>query len=310
MHNSFNPKKDLVARKPNDMVLKTDSGTGPLEYLIFTSFFTVPMKYDADKDTVLEVDIGTITDKNLKGSFCTRIKNACEKVSLWQLQIPGNGRTKYEFINMFISIKRDEDKIIGIISQKVVPHIKNYFKNGFTQMPMCEAKKLKTLYQLKFLQLFLRFKDYKNPKFKIGWLKSYLGVSSNDYKKYSHFKNKVVFPSFTGINTETSFDIGFKEVKKNNKVEELMLIIPTKNKNKKTINDTTLQPDEFDFALECFERLSTEEQKPYYEGVAEYLGYNMALYDAGSRFLKDNEKLLKQFKTAEEFIVEFRNRHV
>lgn len=293
-----------VAWKPNNLRLKMGNGSGPIEYLIFTSFFTVQMEFDSDNDVILRVDIDLITKKKLKGSFCNRIKTACENVSKWQLEIPGNGRTRYDFINIFISITRRENKIIAVISKKVAPYIKDYFTKGFTKIPMIEARNLKTLYQLQLLELCLRFKNCKKPVFDIEWIKSHLNIPKNKYKRYPHLKKRVFSSSFNGINTNTSFNFNFEEIKKGNKVVALKLV-PIRNKKDLMDSIEDQHDKEFDFALTCFNLLPIEDKKQYYEGLFDSLGSEMALYAATDKFLNENDSLLKTSKTSNDFIKAF-----
>ncbi len=300
MNNLEKRKNRPIAWKPNDMRLKTEAGYGLTEYLLFTSIFIIPIKPSED-NVMVEIDIKNITDRKLKGSTCTKIRNAIENVSKWQLEIPGNGRTKYKFINIFCVIERHEDKIIALLNKEAIPLILEYFSKGFTKIPIKEFMKLSTFYQAKTLELCERFKKYKKPIFDLVWLKSYFGIPEGKYNRWPHLKKRVIDPSFSGINSKTSFKYSFKEIKRGNKVIAIRLINGCDNESK--TNDKCEHDKEFEFASDCFNQLSPEEKKDLLKGSELFQDEEFKVLHAIEKFRTKYKNILVKCETTDEVLI-------
>ena len=101
----------------------------------------------------------------------------------------------FQFSALFYDINTDEQ---GQISFEVNPKLKPYLLNissNFTSYHLEHITKLKSYYSIRLYELLKQYQDNSGD----GWwkvtlekLKEILKIEINQYKKYSHFKNKIL----------------------------------------------------------------------------------------------------------------------
>lgn len=113
-------------------------------------------------------------------------------------------------------------------NQKLKPYLLEIQKK-FTKISIGEIIGLRSVYAIRIFELLKQYENLGTRTFKIGELKSYCGISNNQYALYSNLKSKVLEISKREINSKTNYIVDYKEIKESRKVVEIEWTIKKKN---------------------------------------------------------------------------------
>jgi len=123
----------------------------------------------------------------------------------------------------------------GYIEFSFDPKLKPYLlqlKECFVSYHLKNIVQLKSSYSIRIYELLKQYEKIGNRTFELAELKHILGISENDYLKYSHFKSRVLLPSQKEIPEKTDLKFTFKEIKNGREIVKIKFIIKQKNKKK------------------------------------------------------------------------------
>jgi plasmid replication initiation protein len=132
----------------------------------------------------------------------------------------------------------------GYCSVEFHPELKPYLlqlKEQFTQISFADLMGFKGAYTARILELTAQYASTGKRITAIDEIKGWCGIGNDEYKKYSHFKLKVIDPAKKEINDKTKYNISYKEIKKSRKVDKLEWSVARKDEEK-VKPDLTLIP--------------------------------------------------------------------
>ena len=110
------------------------------------------------------------------------------------------------------------------INQVMKPYLLN-LKSHFTKYYIGYVIHLRSTYSIRIYELLKRFEHLGEASFELGRLKYTLGVDPDEYKIYSHFKNKALLFAQKELFEKTDLAFTFEEIKSGKKVTEIRFII-------------------------------------------------------------------------------------
>lgn len=282
-----------VAFKPNNIILNTKDRCSALEKQLLMVLFVVPaMKFP--KSRQLSIDISMITTKPLKGSIYDRLKVALDNITDAKFEVYQDD-AHYGFINVFEKAFRDGDNIISLITQSAIDVIREQMSNGFTMMSLGDTIRLTTGYQFVFLEYILRYNGYKSPSILLVDIKRRLGIPTDKYSRWIHFKQRIAESSINSLNKILGYNIKLIPEKTGNKNVKFSLITGGHQAKEEGQRD--------DFNLRCFNLLPTNEREKYTNKIPEFVkSETVALITSVDFFAKDHRQLLEASNSPDEFI--------
>lgn len=110
------------------------------------------------------------------------------------------------------------------INQVMKPYLLN-LKSHFTKYYIGYVIHLRSTYSIRIYELLKRFEHLGEASFELGKLKYTLGVDPDEYKIYSHFKNKALLVAQKELFEKTDIAFTFEEIKSGKKISEIRFII-------------------------------------------------------------------------------------
>ena len=101
------------------------------------------------------------------------------------------------------------------------PNLKPYFlqlSQNFTKYFLKNILELKSFYAIRIYELLKQYEKLKERKIEIKELRDILQIKETEYKKYSHFKDKILKTAEREINEKTDLKVSFEEIKTGRKV--------------------------------------------------------------------------------------------
>ena len=101
------------------------------------------------------------------------------------------------------------------------PNLKPYFlqlSQNFTKYFLKNILELKSFYAIRIYELLKQYEKLKERKIEIKELRDILQIKETEYKKYSHFKDKILKTAEREINEKTDLKVSFEEVKTGRKI--------------------------------------------------------------------------------------------
>ena len=101
------------------------------------------------------------------------------------------------------------------------PNLKPYFlqlSQNFTKYFLKNILELKSFYAIRIYELLKQYEKLKERKIEIKELRDILQIKETEYKKYSHFKDKILKTAEREINEKTDLKVSFEEIKTVRKV--------------------------------------------------------------------------------------------
>lgn len=130
----------------------------------------------------------------------------------------------------------------GIVELEFSPKLKPFLlkiKEEFTKFDINNVMQLKSSYSPRLYELL---KQYQNMERKeriitIEKLKWFLGIESDEYKLYAHFKSRVIIPAQKELVQKTDISFEFEEKKEGRKVVAIKFVIVPKYQSIKQIEE-------------------------------------------------------------------------
>ena len=168
------------------------------------------------------------------------------------------------------------------------PKLKPYFlqlKKNFTMYRLENVLSLCSFYSIRIYELLKQRENLKKREIKLEELKKFLDVESK-YKKYSHFKERILQTSKREINKKTDLLIDFEEIKRGKKVFIINFII----KQKEYIKKIETEYKKNNKVEELFKILPYEEQLDIRKKELKKLVkiYNFELLKSDIKYCKKN----------------------
>jgi len=118
------------------------------------------------------------------------------------------------------------------INQVMKPYLLN-LKSHFTKYYIGYVIHLRSTYSIRIYELLKRFEHLGAASFELDRLKYTLGVDPDEYKIYSHFKNKALLVAQKELFEKTDIAFTFEEIKSGKKISEIRFIIKKNNPEQK-----------------------------------------------------------------------------
>jgi len=121
----------------------------------------------------------------------------------------------------------------GYVELEFSPKLKPYLlllKERFTKLSLEQMVTFNSQYSGRIFEILKQYQNIGFRIFKIGDLKSLLGIEIGEYKLYGDFKRKILLKAQKEINYGSELLIDFEEIKKGRKVESIRFIIKTNGK--------------------------------------------------------------------------------
>ena len=116
----------------------------------------------------------------------------------------------------------------GTIKLRFAPDLKPYLlqlKTAFTSYKLSNILSLKSGYSIRLYELMKKWQHLGRWEYPVQDLKDKIGIETNTYKQYGHFKSRVLQPAVIELNKKTDLTIEFKEIKKGRSIENIEFTI-------------------------------------------------------------------------------------
>lgn len=135
-----------------------------------------------------------------------------------------------------------------MFSDLIRPYLIN-LKEQFTKYPLNNVSGLKHIYSIRLYELLCQFRTCRFRAIGVSELRTFLNLE-NKYPRFDSFKQRVITPALTELNSKSDLMIEYSEIKKGRNIEllhfsfkvkdrELKQVKQSKSKHKqKTFNDS------------------------------------------------------------------------
>lgn len=116
----------------------------------------------------------------------------------------------------------------GYVDVAFSPKLKPFFlhlKSKFTTYKLENVMQLKSFYSIRIYELLKQYQTLGKRTITVNNLKTILGIEPREYKKYGHFKDRVILVAHREINEKTDILFEYREIKLSRKVNELEFTI-------------------------------------------------------------------------------------
>ena len=176
----------------------------------------------------------------------------------------------------------------GIIDLSFSPDLKPYMlqlKNQFTSYQLSNILSLHSTYSIRLYELLKKWQHLGKWENTIEELKLKFGVTEGTYKRYNHFKTRVLTRAIDEMNEKTDLHIEFEEIKKGRSVNRIKFMIKhsaEKEIKLSTIPEKTKKPAENE---DVRTRLNGLADKKLYQFTQNYFSqlYQGALFIWGDK---------------------------
>jgi len=118
------------------------------------------------------------------------------------------------------------------INQVMKPYLLN-LKSYFTKYCIGYIVHLRSTYSIRIYELLKRFEHLGETSIELDRLKDTLDIDPDEYKIYSHFKNKAILVAQKELFEKTDIAFTFEEIKSGKKISEIRFIIRKNNPEQK-----------------------------------------------------------------------------
>ncbi|WP_306978422.1 replication initiation protein [Alkalibacillus salilacus] len=146
------------------------------------------------------------------------IKNLMTKV----IEIPREKGNGWIICNWASHVEYIEGE--GRIEFGFDPKLKPYLlqlKQAFTSYKLSNILSLKSAYAIRLYELVKKWQHLGRWEVTVDQLKEKLGIPEDKYKRYGHFKSRVLTSSIEELNANTDITVSFEEVRKSRKIEKI-----------------------------------------------------------------------------------------
>jgi len=151
----------------------------------------------------------------------------------------------------------------GRIEIEFSPKLKPYLlqlKENFTKYQLENVLSLSSFYAIRIYELCKQYEKIKERMIEVEKLKEILKIQDK-YKKYNHFKEKVLEIAKREINEKTDINISFEEIKTGRKVTSIKFLIEKKEKEIEKVEN------KIDFEIEDIDKFKDLEDIKYFEDI-------------------------------------------
>ena len=109
----------------------------------------------------------------------------------------------------------------GYVLLEFSPKLKPYLlqlQSHFTKIDLVDTMKLKSVHAIRVFELLLQYLIIGKRKITIDDLRSYCGITKNEYNFYADVKRYVIEKAKNEINAKTEYEIDYTEIKESRKV--------------------------------------------------------------------------------------------
>jgi plasmid replication initiation protein len=141
-----------------------------------------------------------------------------------------NPETKATMQMAWLSFAHWEPKK-GMCYLEFHPQLKPYLlglKGHFTEIGFSEFLGLKSIYAVRVFEILIQYESIGKRIISVESLRSWCGLSSDEYPFYADVKRRIIDRAKMEINTKTGYEVDYKEIKESRKVIELEWTIKKK----------------------------------------------------------------------------------
>jgi len=158
-------------------------------------------------------------------AYYHELKSILKRLLSRVLEIPGEdgGYTLLHWVDSAEYIPK-----AGEIELRIHPKLKPYLlklKERFTTYYLKAVIGLRSSYSVRLYELLKQYQSIGRRRFSIEELKSLLKIEPGEYRRYNHFKERVILQAQRELKEKTDIYFDFREIKKGRKVVELEFTI-------------------------------------------------------------------------------------
>jgi len=156
----------------------------------------------------------------------------------------------------------------GEIELRIHPKLKPYLlklKEKFTTYYLKAVIGLRSSYSVRLYELLKQYQNIGRRRFSIEELKSLLKIESGEYRRYNHFKERVILQAQRELKEKTDIYFDFREIKRGRKVVEIEFTI-LENPKFKALKEEAKVEEEKERLKKRYEELFRK-WKPYLDRV-------------------------------------------
>lgn len=114
-------------------------------------------------------------------------------------------------------------------SSKMKPYLLQ-LKEQFTPFKLRNVIQLRSEYSMRIYEILKKDEFKKQSTYTINELRRLLGISDDKYKRYHHFKSRIILKAQEELLAHTDIKFDFMEIKKSRRVEAITFFISQNNK--------------------------------------------------------------------------------
>lgn len=124
----------------------------------------------------------------------------------------------------------------GMIRFRLDPSLKPYLlqlKEKFTSFNIENTLNLRSVYAIRIYELLKQYEGIKKRKISLLEFREILELKKTEYKKYNHFKTRIILPAQRELKKKTDISFEFEEIKEGRSISEIVFhIYPNKEQEK------------------------------------------------------------------------------
>ena len=163
----------------------------------------------------------------------TYIKKTIKSMGMVEI---GQQEEGFFLVSTFSKVKAENGIIDFKINEDLKPHILGLIDN-FTSYYFENIAPLKSGFSIRIYEILKQWEKIGNKKFSITAIRELLGINEDKYKKYNHFKIRVILVAQKELEEKTDIKFNFEEIKTGRRITDIHFFI--KPNHKKTIEAKT-----------------------------------------------------------------------
>lgn len=197
-----------------------------------------------------------VTAKDIAKDKSSQLEIFCKNLRAKSLNLPVKNELDFDIAGWFdaFSYKSEEDIIYCQFNPKLKPYLLEFRNNHFKKIHTPNLFMFKSKYTHKFYLLlktnhldntYITVDDYGSI-IPIEWIRKWLGIADDEYKKYNDFKRFIIEKAIKDLKDFAEVYFEYEEVKTKLKVTHLKIKVKYKDRSLPNENEIDLTPTLFE----------------------------------------------------------------
>lgn len=187
-----------------------------------------------------KIDLSVLKETTKDKNFYGYIKDIAVKLEDKKIIVEGvNSNNKRYFTTIRLLHKprytEGDNYLLIDIDKDLIPYIIN-LKTEFTRYQIENILKLNSSYAVRIYELLKQYQKIGKRIISIEDLRDYLGIDSEEYKRFTNFESRVLKVAKKEINEYTDINIDYKKNKRGKTISEISFTIKTNSDDIEYIN--------------------------------------------------------------------------